>query len=148
MPATPQASPAVSPSSPHDAVGSQVAGGPPPAECQPFVLPALEPTPPHDTPPALQTIRLRVVLGRVHNAQQRPAPTLAGPHWRLDTRDTDPIELWRANERVAVGWLHRIDGKLAIRVTRVGPAADHFPTAASPAAPHDASGPCRQGAST
>ena len=124
MTATPQASPGVPPSSPHDAAGLRVAGGPPPAEFEPFVLPSLAPQRRPDTPSEPATIRLRVVLGRVQGSDEPLSLAHATPHWRLDTRDTDPIELWRDNKRVAVGWLHRIDGKLAIRVTRVGSEAD------------------------
>jgi hypothetical protein len=67
------------------------------------------------------------VLGRVQGSDEPLSLAHATPHWRLDTRETDPIELWRDNQRVAVGWLHRIDGKLAIRVTRVGSEADAVP---------------------
>ena len=124
MTATPQASPGVPPSSPHDAAGLRVAGGPPPAEFEPFVLPSLAPQRRTDAPSGPATIRLRVVLGRVQGSDEPLSLANATPHRRLDTRETDPIELWRDNKRVAVGWLHRIDGKLAIRVTRVGSEAD------------------------
>ena len=127
MTATPQASPGVPPSSPHDAAGLRVAGGPPPAEFEPFVLPSLAPQRRTDAPSGPATIRLRVVLGRVQGSDEPLSLAHATPHWRLDTRETDPIELWRDNQRVAVGWLHRIDGKLAIRVTRVGSEADAVP---------------------